>query len=86
MVNSTMKTKRLRKRPRGDDQAGVDWCDGWHPQWTTTATELVNIPREKRERLICMSELFQSLRGSVIDALEAREWKDQKWSTPNRSK
>jgi hypothetical protein len=62
------------KRSR-DYEASADAL-AWHPEWITTGQEHSERPA-KHQRLLRMSELYQSLRDAVLVALEARELKDQ---------
>jgi hypothetical protein len=62
------------KRSR-DYEASADAL-AWHPEWITTGQEHSERPA-KHQRLLRMSELYQSMRDAVFVALEARELKDQ---------
>ena len=62
------------KRSR-DYEASADAL-AWHPEWITTGQEHSERPA-KHQRLLRMSELYQSLRDAVLVALEVRELKDQ---------
>ena len=63
------------KRSR-DKDASAD-AVAWHPQWTATGPEQRCEGSAKHQRLLRMSELYQSLRDAVFVALEAQELKDK---------
>jgi len=63
------------KRSR-DYEAPADAL-AWHPEWITMGQEHSSERPAKHQRLLRMSELYQSLRDAVFVALEARELKDQ---------
>ena len=63
------------KRSR-DYEASADAL-AWHPEWITTGQEHSSERPAKHQRLLRMSELYQSLRDAVFVALEARVLKDQ---------
>ena len=63
------------KRSR-DYEASADAL-AWHPEWITTGQEHSSERPAKHQRLLRMSELYQSMRNAVFAALETREHKDQ---------
>jgi hypothetical protein len=63
------------KRSRDKDASADELA--WHPEWTATGSEQRSERSAKHQRLLRMSELYQSLRDAVFVALEAQEVKDQ---------
>ena len=63
------------KRSR-DKDASADAL-AWHPEWTAKDPKQRSERSAEHQRLLRMSELYQSLRDAVFVALEAQELKDK---------
>ena len=51
----------------------------WHPAWGRTQTQEdgASLPAAKRRRLLQMSQLYESLRAAVVDALIERQRREK---------
>lgn len=67
--DATQKGEASRANPSPDSELAT-----WHPEWKPEQS--TDLPQAKRQRLLQTSRLYDSLRGSVFKALEAREQHD----------